>query len=148
MDFSLTCVVSVYSIDLITSLIGMAVGMRVDLKNNLVPCKKMRTRTCVKSIGERFFFGDKFFTHYDNITENFSLKLVRYNNLNLLFMILSILRKILRNGVIVCKKLATYHQKTSSPLMTFHISLYSRVVIFSRVRGCFSSQRACPRQFR
>ena len=70
------------------SLIRIAASMRIDLKNNLVPWKKLvplRSRICEKSIwGD--FEGDNLFTHYENITDNVSLKLIRYNNIP--FMIL------------------------------------------------------------
>ena len=59
--------------------IEIAVSMRIDLKK-WVP---LRTRICEKSMGGggggQFFLGDKLlvFMYYDNIMENFSLKLIR-----------------------------------------------------------------------
>ena len=72
--------------------------MRIDLKKQPRTLEKMSTLAYedmwkVKRGKFILVISFKFFTYYDNITENFSLKLVRYNNLSLLFMILSISKK-------------------------------------------------------
>ena len=71
-----------------TSLIGIAESMGTDVKNNLLPWEKISILVYediymyVKSQweGGKDCFGDKLqvlFTHYDNITENFSSKFIR-----------------------------------------------------------------------
>ena len=127
------------------SLIRIITSMHVDLKNNLVPWKKwvpLRTRICEKSIGEIFLvISCKFCMYYDNITANLSLKLVRYNNLSLLFMIIPLLT--LRKGT-----RTLVFSKSRRMLAAIPIRLITRCYWPSKhqriKKSVFFLQRTCP----
>ena len=109
----------------VISRIGIAVRMRIDSKNNLVPSKKLapfRTRISKKSMGWFFLCTLQIFFHWnwwDIIIKVFCLWSYKFQ------------RKILHNVVIVHVRKKIITIKITHPL-TFYIFWYARVLFFSQ----------------